>query len=101
VIQKNQPEISVIIPTFNRVHTLPRAIDSVLSQTVQSKEIIVVDDGSTDDTQAVLVDYPELRIFSKDNRGVSAARNVGIEKASGEWLKNLKRNGLLFAIMTN
>ena len=86
MIQKNQPEISVIIPTFNRVHTLPRAIDSVLSQTVQSKEIIVVDDGSTDDTQAVLVDYPELRIFLKDNRGVSAARNVGIEKASGEWL---------------
>ncbi|HJL74527.1 MAG TPA: glycosyltransferase family A protein [Candidatus Marinimicrobia bacterium] len=83
---KSQPDISVIIPTFNRAHTLPRALDSVMVQTLQSMEIIIVDDGSTDETNAVLADYPGLCIISQDNRGVSAARNVGIEKAGGEWL---------------
>ncbi len=83
--QKN-PDISVIIPAFNRAHTLPRALDSLLAQTHKPKEIIVIDDGSTDDTQAVLTDYPGLNIITQDNRGVSAARNVGVEKASGEWL---------------
>ena len=83
---KSQPDISVIIPAFNRAHTLPRALDSVLSQTLKPREIIVVDDGSTDETNAVLANYPGLCIISQDNRGVSAARNVGIEKAGGEWL---------------
>jgi|TARA_Y100000310_G_scaffold31282_5_gene29692 glycosyltransferase involved in cell wall biosynthesis len=86
VTPKSQPDISVIIPTFNRAHTLPRALDSVMVQTLQSMEIIIVDDGSTDETNAVLADYPGLCIISQDNRGVSAARNVGIEKAGGEWL---------------
>jgi glycosyltransferase involved in cell wall biosynthesis len=86
VTPKSQPDISVIIPAFNRAHTLPRALDSVLSQTLKPREIIVVDDGSTDETNAVLADYPGLCIISQDNRGVSAARNVGIEKAGGEWL---------------
>ena len=83
---KSQPDISVIIPAFNRAHTLPRALDSVLSQTLKPREIIVVDDGSTDETNAVLADYPGLCIISQDNRGVSAARNMGIKKAGGEWL---------------
>ena len=83
---KSQPDISVIIPAFNRAHTLPKALDSVLSQTLKPREIIVVDDGSTDETNAVLANYPGLCIISQDNRGVSAARNVGIEKAGGEWL---------------
>ena len=83
---KSQPDISVIIPAFNRAHTLPKALDSVLSQTLKPREIIVVDDGSTDETNTVLANYPGLCIISQDNRGVSAARNVGIEKAGGEWL---------------
>ena len=83
---KSQPDISVIIPAFNRAHTLPKALDSVLSQTLKPREIIVVDDGSTDETNAVLANYPGLCIISQDNRGVSAARNLGIEKAGGEWL---------------
>ena len=83
---KSQPDISVIIPAFNRSHTLPKALDSVLSQTLKPREIIVVDDGSTDETNAVLANYPGLCIISQDNRGVSAARNVGIEKAGGDWI---------------
>ncbi|MDP6230207.1 MAG: glycosyltransferase family A protein, partial [Candidatus Marinimicrobia bacterium] len=83
---KSQPDISVIIPAFNRAHTLPKALDSVLSQTLKPREIIVVDDGSTDETNAVLANYPGLCIISQDNRGVSAARNMGIKKAGGEWL---------------
>ncbi len=83
---KSQPDISVIIPAFNRAHTLPKALDSVLSQTLKPREIIVVDDGSTDETNAVLANYPGLCIISQDNRGVSAARNVGIEKAGGDWI---------------
>ena len=83
---KSQPDISVIIPAFNRAHTLPKALDSVLSQTLKPREIIVVDDGSTDETNAVLANYPGLCIISQDNRGVSTARNVGIEKAGGDWI---------------
>jgi len=86
VTPKSQPDISVIIPAFNRAHTLPKALDSVLSQTLKPREIIVVDDGSTDETNAVLANYPGLCIISQDNRGVSAARNVGIEKAGGDWI---------------
>lgn len=84
--QKNQPEISIIIPTFNRAHTLSRALDSVLAQTLKPKEIIVIDDGSTDNTKELLNLYPGITIINLNNKGVSAARNVGIEKASGDWI---------------
>jgi glycosyltransferase involved in cell wall biosynthesis len=86
VTQKNQPEISIIIPTFNRAHTLSRALDSVLAQTLKPKEIIVIDDGSTDNTKELLNLYPGITIINLNNKGVSAARNVGIEKASGDWI---------------
>lgn len=83
---KNQSEISVIIPTFNRAHTLPRALDSVLAQTLKPKEIIVVNDGSTDDTNVVLSHYSGLYVINQQNHGVSTARNAGIAKAEGEWV---------------
>ncbi|MFQ6677090.1 MAG: glycosyltransferase family 2 protein [Fidelibacterota bacterium] len=85
-IVKNQSDISVIIPTYNRAHSLPRALDSISIQTLMPKEIIVINDGSTDDTQAVLDNYPGLVIVDQENRGVSAARNKGIEKAGGKWI---------------
>ncbi len=79
--------MSVVIPTFNRASVLPRALDSVLAQTLAPLEIIVVDDGSTDRTAECLVDeYPEVTVLAQENRGVSAARNRGIAAASGEWL---------------
>jgi glycosyltransferase involved in cell wall biosynthesis len=83
------PRVSVIIPTYNRAALLPRAIDSVLAQTYQDFDIVIVDDGSTDGTRAVVEAYGDPRIrylgLSK-RRGVSAARNAGIAQAAGEWI---------------
>lgn len=79
--------ISVVIPTYNRRSSLPRAIDSVLAQTRQAMEIILVDDGSDDGTASLLTrDYPHCRYFYQPNLGVSSARNLGIDNAKGEWI---------------
>ena len=78
--------VSVIIPTHNRAHALQRAIDSVLRQTAPAFEVIVVDDGSTDDTGRVLRKFPQVRVVRRqENRGVAAARNAGISSAAGNW----------------
>lgn len=80
-------KVSVIIPTYNRAWILKKAIDSVLSQNFKNFELIVVDDGSTDDTQDLLKDYQEkVYVIHQENRGVSAARNKGIKKASGDLI---------------
>ncbi len=79
--------ISVIIPSYNRIHTLIRAIDSVLGQDSPVDEIIVVDDGSNDGTAGQISQlYPTLRFIQQPNRGVSAARNAGIKKACHAWI---------------
>ena len=82
------PRVSVVIPTFNRATLVERAIDSVLGQTHSAFEIIVVDDGSTDNTSATLRNKysDKLVVFQQSNRGVSAARNVGIAHATGNWI---------------
>ncbi len=79
-------KISVVIPTYNREQTLKRAIDSVLAQRLQASEIIVVDDGSTDNSFSVLKEYPQVKVVSQANKGVSAARNTGIACSSNEWM---------------
>jgi glycosyltransferase involved in cell wall biosynthesis len=80
-------KISVVIPTHNRISTLPRALDSVLAQTMQAHEVIVVDDGSEDDTATLIArEYSECRYFYQPNQGVSSARNLGIASAKGEWI---------------
>ena len=80
-------KISVIIPVYNRAATIRRAVDSVLSQTVKAYEIIVVDDGSTDETPQILNSYGDLiSIITQENQGVSAARNRGINRAKGDWI---------------
>lgn len=81
--------ISVIIPTFNRAKTLTRTIESVIFQDFSNWELIIVDDGSTDNTKEIIeINFIGERIFYflKENQGVSAARNFGASKASGEWL---------------
>ena len=78
--------ISVIIPAFNSEATLARALDSVLGQTAPAHEIIVVDDGSQDGTADVAASFEGVRLLRQENRGVSAARNRGVEEASGDWV---------------
>ncbi|MBV2120669.1 MAG: glycosyltransferase family 2 protein [Candidatus Thiodiazotropha sp. (ex Ctena orbiculata)] len=79
--------VSVIIPTFNRASTLPRALDSVFAQTLPPLEVIVIDDGSDDETKTVVErDYPDVIYLPQTNSGVSHARNSGIRHAKGEWL---------------
>ncbi len=80
-------KISVIIPTYNRRHTLERAIDSVLSQTFKPFEIIIVDDGSEDGTRNWLQEaYPSIKYIYQPNNGVSSARNKGIRSSRGSWI---------------
>ncbi|HIC38335.1 MAG TPA: glycosyltransferase family 2 protein [Candidatus Marinimicrobia bacterium] len=78
--------MSVIIPTYNRAHILPRALDSVLAQTQLPIEIIVVNDGSTDGTKSVLSNYSGLKIIDQEHSGVSVARNIGLEHTNREWI---------------
>jgi len=83
------PTVSVIIPTYNRAHLVGRAIRSVLNQTYQDFEIIVVDDGSTDNTEEVVKGFNDDRIryiWHDENRGGAAARNTGIKAAQGEYI---------------
>ena len=80
-------KISVIIPTYNRKHTLHRAIESVLNQTFKPLEIIVVDDGSNDGTGEWVEEiYPSIKYIFIKNSGVSAARNTGVRSANGQWI---------------
>ncbi len=79
--------VSVVIPTFNRSYILRTAIDSVLNQTYQNIEILVVDDGSTDATAQAVAGYgPKVRYFHQPNGGVSSARNLGLRQARGEFI---------------
>ena len=80
-------KVSVIIPTYNRSSVLSRAIDSVLRQSFKDFELIVVDDGSTDNTKELIEKYSDqITYIYQDNKGVSAARNKGLEHAKGEWI---------------
>ena len=90
-------QVSVIIPTYNRETVLPRAVDSVLVQKVATFELIIVNDGSTDNTQSLYEakgtapsslhpPLPAIRVFHQENKGPAAARNTGIQNARGEWI---------------
>jgi glycosyltransferase involved in cell wall biosynthesis len=80
-------QIAVVIPTYNRAGYVQTAIDSALAQTRLPDEIVVVDDGSTDDTAVVLARYgARVRYFRKDNGGEASARNRGVREASSTWI---------------
>jgi len=82
------PTVSIVTPTYNREATLGRAVDSVLRQTYPDWELIIVDDGSTDGTDAVLAGYPDERIRvvrHARNSGATAAKNTGLDQVRGEW----------------
>ncbi len=79
-------KFSVIIPVYNKASTIKASVDSVLAQTVSDFEIIIVDDGSKDNLNDVLSEYPSLKIIHQENAGVSVARNTGIKVAEGEFV---------------
>jgi glycosyltransferase involved in cell wall biosynthesis len=81
------PNISVIIPNFNNAHYVSSAIQSVLDQSHQDFEVIVVDDGSTDESRAVIGRFGErVRYLWQENQGLAGARNTGIRAAQGKWI---------------
>lgn len=85
------PTVSVIVPTYNRAHLLPECLDSILSQSFRDFEIVVIDDGSTDNTKALVNSYiarfeGKIRYFYQRNMGAAAARNRGIKVAAGELI---------------
>ena len=83
----NDPPVSVVVPAYNAAWCVRRAIDSVLAQESVPLELIVVDDGSTDETLSVLAEYGDrLRVVSKINGGLSSARNAGIKAARGQYV---------------
>ncbi|HEX7090796.1 MAG TPA: glycosyltransferase family A protein [Longimicrobiales bacterium] len=83
----DEPAVSVIIPTYNRAAYLEAAVRSVLAQTHRPAEVIIVDDGSVDDTAAICMSLPEpVRYVRQENAGVSAARNRGLREAKGEYV---------------
>jgi len=84
----SNPLVSVVMATYNRAHLLPRAINSVLNQTYHNFELIIVDDGSTDNTEEVVNSFTDNRIIyhrHEENRGVLAARNTGWDLAKGKY----------------
>ena len=80
--------VSVIMPVYNRVNTIKRAVDSVLSQTYSNIELIIVDDGSTDNTLSIIQSYADdrIRILSQEHGGANKARNYGIVNAKGDYI---------------
>lgn len=96
------PRVSVVIPTFNRRHLLPDAVDSCLNQSYENIEVIIVDDGSTDDTDDFIdkqLSGPwngRVRYFRQTNSGASAARNSGLKLATGQYVQFLDSDDVLF-----
>jgi len=83
----DSPKVSVIVPTYNRADRLEEAINSVINQTYQDFELIVVDDGSIDNTSKVVKSFPNVQYLSMENNsGVSKARNTGLDIAKGEFI---------------
>jgi len=85
-MKSDSMRVSVIIPSYNRAELLPRALDSVYSQTRLPDEVLLIDDGSTDATRDLQARYPQVRWLHQQNQGVSAARNHGIRQSTGDWL---------------
>lgn len=88
--------VSVIIPMYNAADTIMDAVRSVQAQTLPAREIVVVDDGSTDGSADVVMGVPGVRVVSKENGGTASARNAGCGAASCEWIKYLDSDDILY-----
>jgi glycosyltransferase involved in cell wall biosynthesis len=85
----SHPLVSIIIPTYNRAHMLACAIESAINQTYPNKQIIVVDDGSVDNTHALVARYSQVEYFFQQNGGQGKARNTGLHHAKGYYIASL------------
>lgn len=85
-----QPKISIIVPVYKVENYLCRCVDSILAQTYTDFELLLINDGSPDNSGVICDEYAQkdnrVRVFRKENGGVSSARNLGLEKAQGEWI---------------
>lgn len=87
--------IAIVMPVYNYARYLDEALQTVMEQTVKPDEIIVVDDGSTDNPKEICDKYPEVKYFYKENGGLSSARNYGIMKATSEYVFSFDADDLL------
>jgi glycosyltransferase involved in cell wall biosynthesis len=96
---KSVPLVSIIIPLYNAEKYIRESVQSALNQTWPNKEIIIIDDGSTDNSLTMATKYNEeiIRVFSQENKGASAARNHGLKEAKGEYIQFLDADDLLSA----
>jgi len=94
------PFFTVVIPAYNRAHLLPECLDSLTAQTLADWECVVVDDGSQDETPALMAEYsrrdPRFRTHRQPNAGAAASRNAGIQRAAGEWIAFLDSDDYYF-----
>ena len=97
------PIVSVIIPCYNAEKNLAQCIDGICRQTLEQIQIICVDDGSTDTTLEILQDYqkkdPRIQVIRQQNAGAGAARNAGLERATGEYLSFLDADAGTWDVM--
>lgn len=93
------PLISIVIPCYNQGKYITETVDSVLAQTYDNKQIIIVNDGSTDDSdsviQSIIKENPEIKYIKTENGGVSKARNIGIKTASGKYILPLDADDII------
>src|SRR5260221_8478869 len=91
----SDPSIALVINTYEQPHFLPASIESAMKQTVRFNEVIVVDDGSTDNPASVVANYPDVRLIRQSNAGLAAARNTGLNAASSDYIVFLDADDLL------
>ena len=92
----SKPSISLVIPSYNRAHLIVETLSSAVRQTSPFSEIIVIDDGSTDDTQSVIAYFGRAVVYRKtENGGVQRARNLGAEMANSAWVAFCDSDDLL------
>src|SRR5258708_32441567 len=91
----SEHSIALVINTYEQAHFLPASIESAMKQTVRFDQVIVVDDGSTDNPASVVANYPGVRLIRQSNAGLAAARNTGLNAASSDYIIFLDADDLL------
>lgn len=100
-MENKNPKISVIVPVYNVEKYLRRCIDSILAQTFTDFELLLIDDGSKDSSGEICDEYARnderVRVFHKENGGVSSARNLGLDNAKGEWVSFVDADDIIYS----